>query len=1247
MHVLVFLLFFATLQEGDPSPFLEAGRTVQGMIDDKTPFVETEKLLKKSIRGPTRGVRHLLRIAEAGTYTIELRSIFIDGYLVLRDTEGNVLFENDDGLYGKCARIVFEADGGKEYRLDACSLNGLVGEYELLLWRGEKPELTSREKVQALLSDGERFMELLKEGRIDETREAAESLENLAVALTNHEEDKEGMSLFDKALSIRKKVLVTERDDSVRLLLNIEIGRQYEAKYNFKEAIPYLRQALSLFKKPHSEKTLSFGECLFLLGRSLYEIGNSPEALPYLEQSLAIYMKICGPEHKRTIWNREVIGMTLVQLRKNEEALQYLEHVCAEMENISSAGYVNTGQAFHAVISAYINMGYYEKAQLILENALEIEEKNRGPESYQVVNILGNLGLVLRNQGKLKEARPILERVLSITENNRGPKDKETAIAINNLASLYSDLSNYDESLRLFERELSINKEVYGPDHAETAKTILRMAGVLDNLGKHEKAKEYCEISLSIFERTYGPENPIVGYALFSLAQRLIYSKKFMEAKPHLERALAIIGKLYPQNHRAFAFMYRELAKVYAFQGNYIKARDYIEQAYTIFQEIYGLEHSTTLGCLWHMVTFSMDVSNYDTAWEFVQQYVTSKRLERNRTLGSLSEYERMIYMKDSIWDMNLLLSVADKIEIQEAIKKAYEFVVYWKGPVYRSMIKSRESDDRNMNPEVEKIILQLRNRQSQISKILFKKGENDEENHELQIDALRRECLGLERELSRHSEIDSLHQSIHIPDLQRALPESAALIDFYLHRWYEPAQFKGDKLVKNSSWTDHYLSAWILRKDNTDLIYIKLGSLEKISQAVFPFFEEIHAFREMGSKNDMPGDGSRLKETNDGIRSLLWDPLIEHLDGVDTIFISPDFYIANIPFEVIMGKDHRYLVEDYSFIYVRDTCSLAKNRVEKNDEEKIAATKSIPRLLVVGDVDYLNRENLAWTEVENNTKSEELAHASGAVSFDTPFMLQDRFTNEWRAWNALPGTGRESEIILDIHERYFKEKAERLRLEGSSASEERVKDELPNYQIAHIATHGFFQPAWLPSRWAAIHSKNMPPEDSTDPWIAIEELLPGYLSGIVLAGANNPPDESRDDGLLTAEELSWLNLSDVDLVVLSACKSGLGTFKIGEGLIGLNRSLMQAGVDSVISSLWKVSDEATMLLFSEFYRYLWEEGLTPAKALRQVKLDMIHGKLTAKKAGIDRGADVTEAKSIDISSPFHWGAFLYWGDGE
>jgi len=217
------------------------------------------------------------------------------------------------------------------------------------------------------------------------------------------------------------------------------------------------------------------------------------------------------------------------------------------------------------------------------------------------------------------------------------------------------------------------------------------------------------------------------------------------------------------------------------------------------------------------------------------------------------------------------------------------------------------------------------------------------------------------------------------------------------------------------------------------------------------------------------------------------------------------------------------------------------------------------------------------------------------------------------------------------MHSAVFEDGVSTL-LQAAAPTEERLKQELQHASVLHIATHGFFNPDGLPSMWESAMDSSRGGEQQVmrEEDRKIIGNLPGLLSGLVCAGANKPAAEGRDDGYLTAEEVGWLDLSNADLVVLSACETGLGRAQAGEGLLGLRRAFRTAGADTVISSLWQVKDESTSELMQMFYENLWLEDMGTHAALRRAQLDMLNA---------NRRANANDPR------PSTWGAFVLDGD--
>ena len=157
------------------------------------------------------------------------------------------------------------------------------------------------------------------------------------------------------------------------------------------------------------------------------------------------------------------------------------------------------------------------------------------------------------------------------------------------------------------------------------------------------------------------------------------------------------------------------------------------------------------------------------------------------------------------------------------------------------------------------------------------------------------------------------------------------------------------------------------------------------------------------------------------------------------------------------------------------------------------------------------------------------------------------------------------------------------------------------------------------------------------------DQSLAGYhpdlLSGIVLAGANNP-DPEHDDGILTAAEVGELDLRGVQLVVLSACETGLGDLRGGEGMLGLQRAFQVAGAETVIATLWSVEDNTTQKLMERFYDNHWNKEMPTAEALREAQLWVLRGSHLR-----DADLDDEPAPENKRLAPYYWAAFVLSGD--
>jgi CHAT domain-containing protein len=303
-----------------------------------------------------------------------------------------------------------------------------------------------------------------------------------------------------------------------------------------------------------------------------------------------------------------------------------------------------------------------------------------------------------------------------------------------------------------------------------------------------------------------------------------------------------------------------------------------------------------------------------------------------------------------------------------------------------------------------------------------------------------------------------------------------------------------------------------------------------------------------------------QVKESAQQLYDLVMAPVTEALGETTTVFLSPDGALNLIPFEALVDESGQYLVETYQFRYLTS----GRDLMRLNNSADITSNPA----LLVGNPTY-GRPGELVTQASTR-----------AIDFDN------------RIFPTLPGTQAEVDSIASLL-------PEAEVYTQTNATEAVVKQQ-NQPSILHIATHGFFEPTE-------------------------EALNPLLQSGLILAGAAAGGQSGADqDGILTALEVTGMNLRGTQLVVLSACETGLGEVTTGEGIYGLRRAFVLAGSQTQVISLWKVDDIATQELMVNYYDRLLS-GTPRDAALRETQLAFL--------------------ESEDYSHPYYWAAFIGSGD--
>ena len=384
----------------------------------------------------------------------------------------------------------------------------------------------------------------------------------------------------------------------------------------------------------------------------------------------------------------------------------------------------------------------------------------------------------------------------------------------------------------------------------------------------------------------------------------------------------------------------------------------------------------------------------------------------------------------------------------------------------------------------------------------------------------------------------------------------------------------------------------------------------------------------------DLPNNSINLYQSNI-LTDLIWKPLEIELENIKNIYFSPDGELFNISIESLPHWNQPCLMSDKWNMY---RLSSTRQLVSPHKE-------SLKHASVFGGIQYDANEDVLLSDSRR--------YSNGKRSFVDGSTDVAHFINLRGGAAYLPATKAEAEEVKRSLENKLIKTYVLFDTQATEGAFKNLSGRKTN--ILHIATHGFY---WSESETKFRNDLKFLMVDSNVQENSVEDKAL-TRSGLLLAGANNALmgkrlPEGVDDGILTAKEISQLDLRGLDLVVLSACQTGLGEIK-GDGVFGLQRGFKKAGANSLLMSLWKVDDEATRLLMTQFYKNL-TSGMSKYESLKQaqkyvreyeveveVKSDArpsvsAHAKEQAQQ---NASREKTYKKAKKYQAPYYWAAFI------
>jgi len=984
--------------------------------------------------------------------------------------------------------------------------------------------------------------------------------------------------------------------DDVRALL--DAGRNADAERSARALLPEIERL-------HGPDALETADVLDLLGRAIRRGGRpaGPELRAICERALRIKERVLGADSPGYATSLHNLAFTYYYEGDYARAESLNRKALEIRERHLGANHVDVAASLVSLAATRSEQGDHTAAKPLLDRALMIRESALGPDHPDVAETLNALAVILNRMGDYAGAGPTYLRAARVWEKSFGPDHPQVATCYHNLASLQAEMGETAQARLNYERALQIREKTLGREHEYVAHTVAGLASTYRDEGDLATAQSYYRRALAIQEKRFGPDHHDVGWMLARLGEIEIDRGNYAGAKPILEGARVRLEKGLGMEHPEVADVLIALAAISASEQDSGAAVFLYRHALAIQEKAYGPNHPEVGKSLTGLAQFLANAGDYRSAVDAALRAEELGREHLRVTARSLAERQALSYASSRPSGMKLALSILARHPERDAetIARVWDSAIR-----SRALVLDEMSARTRAIGEVTHYARALDEARERLSNLLVRGASGDSPaSYRAAVDRAREDVEQAERTLAVRSTTFRWEQArarVGWTEVSASLPSRSALVAF---------------CVAGDGTSEAYV-AFVLSPTARAASLVTLGPTEEINALISTWA------REAGQGAQEPGRSPRRAEdtcraAGDALRRRIWDPIASHLGGADRVFVVPEGPLHLVSLAALPAGEGGYVVERGAVIHYVST---ERDLVPPQTEE--ARGKG---LLALGGPAFDARPATAVTAVVARD-------ASGRARGDdappdgrrgAPYECEEFRKVRFR---PLPGSLREVQEIDSI----WKSHGDATVLSGAAATESGLRERARGRRVLHLATHGFFLGAMCgPSAGTSRGIGGVAPAGRKPPPAAVREEYRPQLSGLALAGANNRAWAGLDDedGILTDQEIASMDLRGVEWVVLSACETGLGEIRTGEGVLGLRRAFKVAGAGTLIMSLWAVDDEASRAWMRALYDGRLIGHLGTAEAVREAGI----GALRDLRA---RGRS---------THPFYWAAFVAAGD--
>jgi CHAT domain-containing protein/Tfp pilus assembly protein PilF len=873
------------------------------------------------------------------------------------------------------------------------------------------------------------------------------------------------------------------------------------------------------------------------------------------------------PADRALLRRATALGQRVVQLwraRRSREALPLAQRAAATLKRVLGEEHPDYAQSLFNLAAQYQALAEYARAEPLYRRCLQIREARLGQDHPAVANSLGNLADLYWAQGQYARAEPLLRRSLRIREAGLGKDHPDVANSLNNLANLYWSQGQYEKAEPLYRRSLAICEARLGQDHPEVATCLNNLGALYREQGRYARAEPLLQRSLRIKEARLGKDHPAVALSLANLAG------------------------------------------LYQAQGRHAEAESLFIRSLQINEARLGKDHPDVSNTLDSLATLYASLGRWEEAARTFDRARRGQRRHLHRVLPALSPQEQLTFLHTQVtghFHRALSLALRRRADAGLAAQSGAWLLngkALTQQALAEPLLLARAGDRPRLN-SLYRELLDVRRQLANLTLAIPNAGQ--EQQRRQQLDDLARQERRLARELGQKSGEQLADPGwVELAAVRQALPPDAVLIDLARFPVFD-SRARG----KEWRWQAARYAAWVIPpKGKGEVRLLDLGEAASMEAAVKEVRQLLAAAPQALSRQNEAAAEQQLRRALDVLARRLLHPLARHAGQARHWVISPDAALWLVPWCALPLADGSYAVEKHRISYVI------------SGRDLVRPPDPVPGqgALVLADPDFDLRPARA-------TKDSDLAPVLRGM---LPGAQLPRFAR-------LPGTAQEARAIAPLLARYAGQqpavRTDKEAREGAFKAQRRPK-------VVVLSTHGYFledQDQAVVPILPGLESRGLKltalerPRPKGDKIQVLENPL--LRCGLALAGANQRDrvPEGAEDGILTGLEIVGCDLRGCELVVLSACDTGLGKVNVGEGVAGLRQAFQLAGAQSVVATLWQIPDRETTALMTAFFTHLAAKT-GQAEALRLAQLDLIQRRRARGKA----------------AHPFYWAAFTLTG---